>query len=282
MDGNFEERGVDGRKRRFLRAFLAGGASDAHQSRTGIGHHGLDVRKVHIDDTRSGYEVGDAFHRLPQYIVAFPESIFKVYVFFRELKQFVIWDDYNGVDFLRELLDAFLGDFHTLTAFEEERLGDYCNREYALFPRSARHDRRCARARAAAHTAGKEYHIRAFDHVLYLGLGFFRSLFADIRIHAGAQAFGEIFTDMYLFLRERVMQVLRVRVHGYEGHTPDLLIYHMIYSVFSGSADTDDHNAGKTLDGLVYFWHNFSCDLIVNLYKYYTNRKQEKVKPRKS
>ena len=52
------------------------------------------------------------------------------------------------------------------------------------------------------------------------------------------------------------MQILGVGIHADKGYAIDLRIYHMVYSIFSRTSDSDNHNASKTLYFLIYFWHN--------------------------
>ncbi len=183
--------GIDGLESGLFRALLAGGRADAHEGRAGVRHDGADVREVDVDDAGSGDEVGDALDCLAEDVVAHGERFLEVGVLIGELEELVVRDDDDGVHFFRQVFESLFRELHAVRAFEEERLGDHADSEYALLLCGARHDRRGSRARAAAHAAGDEDHVSALDDILDLRLRLFGRLLADFRIHAGAEALGE-------------------------------------------------------------------------------------------
>jgi hypothetical protein len=97
-----------------------------------------------------------------------------------------------------------LGQAHALLALKAKRLGNDRNGKRAHLFGGARNHRRRAGAGAAAHAARDKDHVAAFDGLLDLFFSFLAGALAELGVHPGAQAAGEVFADVDLFLGERV------------------------------------------------------------------------------
>jgi len=163
-------------------------------------------------------------------------------------EQAVVGDDDDGVDLLFELFEGGLGDAVPLAAFEEERLGDDRDGQASELLGDAGHYRAGSAAGAAARAAGDKDHVGAFDGFLYLVARLFGRPAAKVRIHARAEAAGDVLADMDLLLGHRAMQVLRVRVDHDEVNSFHLGRYHMVDGIASGATYAKDLDAGECLD----------------------------------
>jgi hypothetical protein len=149
------------------------------------------------------------------------------------------------VALLAQRVDAGLGLRAALRAFELEREGDDPHGEGAEALRDLRDDRRSAGACAAALAGGDEDHVRAAERVLDLVVAFLRSLAANRRLGAGAEALGQLATDVDLRLGVRYLQLLHVGVDGDELDLVDAGVDHAVDGVEPRAADADDLDLGQ-------------------------------------
>ncbi len=247
-DRDLEERRIDGGARGGFGALLADRGADTHERGACVVHDRPDVREVDVDDAGLGDEIGDSLDGLLEDVVAHGERVLDAGIAAHDREQLVVGDDDRGVDGLLELGEALIGEAHALLALESERLGDDADGERPQLAGDLRDDGRRAGAGAAAHAAGDEHHVGTLDRFLDLLARLLGGLLAEIRVHAGSEAAGEGLADVYLLLRLRFVEILRVGVDRDEVHALDVRLDHVIDSVAARAADADHPDAGERFD----------------------------------
>src|SRR6185312_6126441 len=142
----------------------------AHHCHAHLGHHCTHVGEVHVDETRTGDDVGDALHRAQQHFVGGLEGVEQCDLAAQHSRQLVVGDHDQRVHVLAELGDALLRGHHALAALEAEGLGHHRDHQDVQLLGHLRHHRRCAGAGAATHAGGDEHHVAAFPHFLGAGV----------------------------------------------------------------------------------------------------------------
>ena len=168
FDGGFEQRAGDSSPGRAERSAFTGGAPDAHQRRTGVGHDHLHVGEVGVDHAGGGDEVGDALHALQQHLVGHLEGVDHRRLLVGDGEQPVVGDDDLGVDLLLQLLDARLGLDRAATALEGERAGDHTDGEGPDALGDLSDHRSGARSGTAALARGDEDHVGPLEDLFDL------------------------------------------------------------------------------------------------------------------
>lgn len=219
------------------RAIVAAGRTGTHHAHAHLGHHRAHVSEIDVDQAGAGDQFGDALHRAQQHVVRRLEGIEQRHTLAQHRQQFFVGNGDQGIDVLRQLLDAGLRHLHTLGTFEGERLGHHRHGQDAHFLGDLRHDRRRAGAGATAHAGRDEQHVGAFDQ-LHDALAIFDGgLPADVRVGAGAQALGERAAELQHGARRSVFQRLRIGIGANEIDAIDACPHH----VFDGVAATAAH-----------------------------------------
>ena len=161
----------------------------------------------------------------------------------RHSQQFLVRDDDGRVHRFHQFGDAALRLLHAAFAFEGERLGDHRDGKRAHFARQRGDDRRSPRARASAKSGGDENHVRAFQRFNdFVGV-FERSLAADFRIRARAEAIRQLHAELNLGGRARHAQRLQVGVGHDELDVLHARVDHAIDGVVAPAAHADDLDA---------------------------------------
>ena len=222
------------------RAVDAGSRRRAHHGLALLAHDGFHVVEVDVDMARHVDDLGNAGHRVVEHIIGVLHPFQHAFVFV-DLFQLFVEDDDQRIDVQGQLLQAFVGDVHALLAFVREGLRDHGDRQRAQFLGHFGHDRRGARARAAAHAGSDEDHVRAAQRIGDACARLFSQLAADGRLHAGAQT-GIADLDDVMGLRCR--QGLSVGVGGNELHTRHAFVDHVLDCIATRTADADDLDDG--------------------------------------
>src|SRR5262249_50178866 len=147
-----------------------------------------------------------------------------------------------------EFFKPLFSESRALCTFKAEGFGNDGDGEGALLFRGARNNWRCAGASATAHAAGNEHHVGIFQSFLHFFLGFFSSAFANIRIHAGAEASREILADVNLAASHRIVKILRVSINNNEINAFHLRADHVVDRIFSGTTTTNYLDASGSFD----------------------------------
>jgi len=87
---------------------LAGGVSNRHQRRAAFRHDRLHIRKVQVDQTGDGDQLGNALDALAQHIIGHAEGILQAGALVHNLQQPVIGDDDQRVGMFFQPVDAIL------------------------------------------------------------------------------------------------------------------------------------------------------------------------------
>ena len=239
----FEQRARNGRLRRLDRPVLAGHDAGAHHRHAHARHDRLHVGEVEVDETGHEDEIRDALNGLPQHVVGRRERLGQRRRAIDDRQQPLVRDRDDRVDALAQRRQPALGLGQPLLAFELERLGDDRHRQRAELAGEARDDGRGAGAGAAAEPGRDEHHVGAGQRLNQAVGVFERGLAADVRIGAGAEAFGELRADLNLDRRRIALQRLHVGVGDDEldAFEPDL--HHPVDGVAAAAADADDLDA---------------------------------------
>src|SRR5262249_26092358 len=139
-----------------------------------------------------------------------------------------------------------------------ERLGHDRHREDAELLGDLRHDRRGPGAGAAAHAAGDEEHVAAFDELDDAVAVLHRRLPAHLGVGAGAQALGDVAADLQRGLHFRVLQGLAVGVDAHELHAVDPGGHHVRHGVAAAAAHADHLDDGALAVGVHQFKHVYA------------------------
>ncbi len=131
-------------------------------------------------------------------------------------QQSVVRNHDEGVDLVAQLVDTGVGLLRAATSFEPEGSGDHTDRQRADGAGDLSDDR-CATGSGSAAFAGRdEDHVGTLEHLFDLGAVVFSSAAADLWVSTGAEAAGELTTDVELDVGVAHQQCLRVGVDGDE------------------------------------------------------------------
>ena len=203
-------------------------------------HNGLHVRKIQIDDTRLTDQIGNALNALTEHIVGKVKRALEARSLRADLKQALIRNDDQRIHALLEFIDAGFGLAHACLTFESKRFRHDCDRQDSHVARNFGHNRRRARARAAAHTGGDEHEIRALERAGDLLSAFLRGLFANFRRCARAETLGQLLADLDHGRRAAGAKRLHIGVHRDEVNPGHAAVHHAIQRVSAAAAASDD------------------------------------------
>ena len=247
VDAGLEQRAGDGHLRGGDRAVLAAGRADAHQRRAGVGHHGLHVGEVEVDQAGGGDQVGDARDALEQHLVGLLEGVEDRHVAVADREQPVVGDDDEGVDLLAELGDALLGGVGAPAALEGERAGHDADGQGAQRARDPGHDRGAAGAGAATLAGGHEHHVGALHDLFDLVGVVLGGAGADLGVGAGAEAAGELAADVELDVGVAHEERLGVGVDRDELDALESDLDHPVDGVDATTTDAHDLDDGQVV-----------------------------------
>ena len=187
---------------------------------------------------------------LQQDLVGHLEGVEHRRVLVGDRQQAVVGDDDLGVDRLLQALDALLGLHRAAPALEAERAGDHGDRQGPDAPGDLGDDRGGAGAGAAALARGDEHHVGPGDGLLDLGSVGLSRLAADIGIAAGAEATGQVPSDVELHLGVAHQQRLGVGVDGDEVDALQAGVDHAVDGIDTAAADAHDLDHGQVVLGI--------------------------------
>ena len=241
IDGDLEQRGGDGHLGCHPGTILARGVPNTHEGRTGIRHDGLDVGEVEVDLARRRDEVGDARDALHEHLVGDPEGVGDGDLLIGHRQQTVIGDDDEGVDLLRQTVDALVGLGRTSMTLEAERAGDHTDGESSQRTGDLGDDRGSSSTRATAFTCRHEDHVGALETLLDLLGVVLGCLSALVRIGSGTQTPSEFSPDVKFDVSiAAVEKSLRIRVDGDELDALETSFNHAIDGIAAAAAHAND------------------------------------------
>ena len=214
--------------------------SDTDMSNSFICHNCLNIREVKVDQRRHSNQVADTLDALMQHLVRNAERLDHARPLADDLQEPVIRDDNERIDALLEVRDARFRIAHPLLALKGERLGHNRDGQRALFAGNFRHDRRAARARAAAHARGDKHQVSTLECTRDFLAGFLCAAATDFRHRACAQTLGDFLTNLDFRLRAGHLQSLHVGIDGDELHAAQAGFDHAVDRVAAAAAASHD------------------------------------------
>ncbi len=229
------------------RTAFTGSFARAHHGLAHFAHDRADVSEVEVNQAFLDHQVGDAGNTRIEHLISHRKSVGKSGLVVGDAEQVLVRNDDERIDILLQFFNAQIGSFHAAGAFKVERLGHNADGEDAAFAGSACHDRRSARAGAAAHACGHKAHMRTVQVIDDFVDAFFRGSTTNFRLRTGAEAFrhGSAKLDDAVGLRHG--QSLRVGVGHNEIHAAQAGIDHVVDRIAAAAADTEYGDAGLQL-----------------------------------
>ncbi|CAI8797684.1 hypothetical protein EMIT043CA1_10187 [Pseudomonas brassicacearum] len=258
----FEQRVADGRFGGLACTVRTAGAASAHHRHAHFAHDSPYVGKVDVDHAWTLDDVGDTANGTGQYIVGLGESRQQACVFTQDGQQLLVGNGDQRVDAFRQQTDTFVGDLHTLAAFERERTSHHRNGEDPHFLGHFGDDRRRTSTGAAAHARGDEHHVGALQDFCDALTVFKSGLTTDFRVGAGAQAFGHASAQLQDGPRADGFQRLGISVGADEFNAFNVALDHVVDSVAAATADTDYFDNRASGD-VVYEFEHFPSPFIL-------------------
>ena len=195
-----------------------------------------------------GDQVGDALHAGEQCGIGGLEGIDDANGAVGQLKQAIVRNDDQRVDFLAQVLDAKRRGSRTLRAFEAERTGDHGDGQCPLLMSGTRHDRAGAGTGAAAFATGDEHHVGSLKRLFDIGLMILRCLGTLLRVGTCAEATAGSIVQRDFDICVGTQQILRISVDRNEFDVLKTFSNHAIDGVAAGSTDTDDLDVGLVVE----------------------------------
>src|SRR5579875_2018917 len=247
LHGDVEQRAGDRRPGSVGGTVVARAAADGHQRRARLGHDGLHIREVEVDQAGLGDQLRDALDALPQHIVHDHEGGLQRGPLLDHLQQALVGDSDQGVDLVLQARQALLGNLATAGALEVERLGHHCHGQRTAALGDLSHHGGGAGAGPPAHAGGDEHHIGLAAQVEQLLGTLLGGALPDRGIAARAEAPGQLLADGDADRRLRALQRLLVRVQRGELDTTHASLDHAIDGVAAATTDPDHQDARAPL-----------------------------------
>ena len=221
------------------------GRPDAHRSGTGAPHDRFDVCEIHIDQARSGDEIGDAADSLQEDVVGQLERIDDGQILVRQLEQPLVGDHDERVHRRADGLDALLRLNRATTALKPEGTGHYGDGQRFQAARDLG-DYRSASGAGAATLAGRdEDHVGATECIFDLLAMRICGCTSDLGVGTGPQTSSEVTSDVELDVGVRHQQRLGVGVDCDKFDAAQSGIDHPVYGVYATAAYTDHFDDGE-------------------------------------
>ena len=184
VNAHFEQGAGNCHVDRINHAAVALAKAHRHQGRAALGHDGLHIGKVHIDQATLRDQVADALDALAQHVVRHLERLGEGSVFAGRLEQAVVGDNDQGIHDGAQLVNARLGGLAAMITLEGEGARHHAHGQRAEVVGDARQDGRSAGAGAAAHARRHEDHIGTLELLVDIFLVLFGGLLPDHRVAA--------------------------------------------------------------------------------------------------
>ena len=217
-------------------------------------HDGLDIGEVEVDERRGSNDLGYALYTLTEHVVRHLERLHERGALRNEKLYLFVGDNEQGIHYLLQFLDTFVGSVHTRFAFELlERLGNYRDGEDIHFFSHLSDDGSRSRSGTASHTRGYEQQIGILEMLSYLLFALLRRARSDLRISARSESLGQICSELDLYGGFAHVERLHIGVGCYERAGGYARQYHTVDGVVAASAHSDNLNIGYAVGIRHYF-----------------------------
>ena len=240
LDAFFQQRRADGDFSCLGGAILASCGTDAEQCGARATQNSVDIVEVDVNVRVRRNQVGDALHAGQQGGVGGLERIDDADGAIGKLKQSIVRNHDQRIDFLAQILNAKCCGSRTLGTFKAERAGNHRNGQGTLLMRGASHDRACTGTGATTLTAGHEHHIGTLERFLDIGLMILSGLGTLLRVGTCAKPAAGGIVQGDLDIGVGTHQVLRVSIDRNEFNTLKTLGNHAIDGITASSTNTDN------------------------------------------
>ena len=240
LDAFFQQRRADGDFGGLGSAILAPSGTDAEQCGARSTQNGVDVVEVDVNVRIGRNQVCDALHACQQRGVGGLERIDDTNSAIRKLKQSIVRNHDQRIDFFAQILNAKCCGSRTLGTFKAERTGNHRNGQRTLLVCGTSHDRACAGTGATTLTAGHEHHIGALERFLDIRLMVLRGLGTLLWVSTGAKTTASGIVQGDLDISVGTHQILRVGIDRNKFNTLKTLGNHAIDGITASSTNTDN------------------------------------------
>ena len=240
LDAFFQQRRADGDFGGLGGAILAPGGTDAKQCGACATQNGVDVVEVDVNVRIGGNQVRDALHTCQQCSVGGLECVDDTNGAIGKLKQSIVRNHNQCIDFLAQILNAKCCGSRTLGTFKAERTGNHRNGQRTLLVCGTSYDRACAGTGATTLTAGHEHHIGALERFLDIRLMILSGFSALLRVGTGAKTTAGGIVQGDLDISVGTHQILRVGIDRNKFNTLKTLGNHAIDGITASSTNTDN------------------------------------------
>ncbi|EGG98372.1 hypothetical protein imdm_98 [gamma proteobacterium IMCC2047] len=226
-----------------------------HHRHAHFRHYRAYIRKIHVNHTRADNQIRDTLYSSQQYIIGCRKSLQQACCFTHYILKFFVRNGNQRINVLRQRFNTFLGDFHALTAFKCEWLGNHRNRQNTHLTSYLCKNRRCTRTGSATHTCCNENHIGTFQHFGNACMIFDRRLAANFRISTRTQSFGGVSTQLQNRFCRDIFQCLRIGIGANKFYALNITRQHVVKRVTATSTNTNNFYFSTLRNAIYEFKH---------------------------
>ncbi len=125
VDGNVKQGATHRFLSRFNRSIFSTTPANTHQRRPSVFHNRPDVSEIDVDQAWYGYQFGNSLDTFTQNFIGHRESVDQGRFLINYLKNAIIGNSDDGINFRGQFIKPLLGNASTLSTFKGERLGDH-------------------------------------------------------------------------------------------------------------------------------------------------------------
>ena len=240
LNAFFQQRRADGDFGGLGGTILAPSGTDTEQCGARSTKNGVDVVEVDVNVRIRGNQVRDTLHACQQCGVGGLERVDDTNGAIGKLKQSIVRNHDQRIDFLAQILNAKCCGSRTLGTFKAERTGNHRDGQRTLLVCGTSHDRTCTCTGAATLTAGHEHHIGALERFLDIRLMILSGLGALLWVGTGTKTTAGGIVQGDLDISVGTHQILRVGIDRNKFNTLKTLSNHAIDGITASSTNTDN------------------------------------------
>ena len=248
LDALLEQRGADGDFGGLGGAVFAPRGTNAEQRSTSATKNGVHVGEIDVNVGIHRNEVGDALHAGEECGIGRLEGFDDTDGTVGKLKQAIVRDDDQRVDFLAQVVDAVFGGSGTLRTFEAERTSDNRDGESTLLMSRTSDDRAGAGTGATTLTAGDEHHVGTLQGFLDIRLMILCGLSTLLRVRASAESAAGLIGQGDFHVGVGAQKILRIGIYRHKFNILQSLGNHAIDGITAGTADANNLDVGLVVE----------------------------------